>query len=181
MQKAPDAPGEIPALVYAGLTIEQEAQLFYRLQKERRGINSFFRFRAAVMAGEPEAIAIRDIAERAGWTLGANNPDTIGAVAALEWIYRRDPEALERTLAIYREAWPVDDERRPAGEHIRALGFLLLKEPDLDDERMVRRISIQTPSEMKRRASALREGSGQGGASPKYMASVIQTIYNKRS
>jgi hypothetical protein len=167
----------VPCLVYYGLSRADEARLFARLQLERRGIASAHRFRAAVVAGDPEACAIERIANRVGYDIGAGSNGCISAVAALEKAYRRSPETLERVLSILRRAWGA--AVMPNGEVIRGLAYYLARNT-VDDERMAARLATVTPGELKRRASALREGMGHGGGSDKYMAGAIEGIYRTK-
>lgn len=97
----------VPCLVYRGMSQAEEAKLFARLQKERRGVSSYHRFRADLVAGEPEAVAINEIATRVGYEIGTGTGKLSG-VAALEDVYRRTPEILERALTISRAAWGPD-------------------------------------------------------------------------
>lgn len=170
------APLGVPCLVYHGLTRADEASLFARLQLERRGIASAHRFRAAVVAGDEESIAIEGIAAHAGFPIGPAGNGNLSAVAALEKVYRRGPEILERTLKVFKIAWP---EVVPSGDLLRGLGYLLAHQAVVDD-RMIAQLRGVTPDELKRRASALREGMGHGGGSDKYVAQALAAIYSAR-
>lgn len=171
-----EAPIGVPCLVYRGLDQAAEARLFARLQKERRGVASAHRFRAAVVAGEERALAITAIAERAGYTIGPAGTKELASVAALEAVYRRGAEILERTLTTLRRSWP---SVIPSGDIIRGLGYLLAQEP-IDDERMAAHLHAVTPDELKRRASALLEGMGGAGSRERYMAQAIAAVYRAR-
>jgi hypothetical protein len=170
---------EAPCLVYLGLTVEDEASLFARLQKERRGIASYHRFRAALVAGEEEANEIEGIVKDTGYAIGLEK-DEISAVAALEYAYRKDPDVLERVLLILAEAW--GDEYVPAGDIIRGLAALL-SEPKtkIEDERMADRLARVTDNQLRRRASALREGTGEGGGAVRYMRDALHAVYRKKA
>lgn len=168
---------EVPCLVYLGLDQGQEVSLFARLQKERRGIASYHRFRAALVAGEQEPIEIEEIANDAGYGVGLEKGE-ISAVAALEYAYRRDPEVLERTLLILREAWGV--EPVPTGDLIRGMGYLLNTE-NIDDERMAERLTSTTAEQVRRRASALKEGIGTGGGGAvRYVSGALHAVYRSK-
>jgi hypothetical protein len=167
-------PGVLPCLVYQDLTPAQEADLFARLQKERRGIASYHRFRAAVVAGDPEAIDIQRIAREAGYEIGVGKT-VISAVAALEKVYRRSPDTLARVLRIVRNAW--GDTYMPNGEVLRGLAATLGRDGVKDDDRLAERLGAVTPDLLQRRASALREGMGHGGGSDKYMAGAMEGVY----
>lgn len=170
------APKEVPCLVYRGLSRAEEASLFARLQKERRGISSYHRFRAAVVAGELEANAIQRIVEDAGYDTGYG-PNHISAVAGLEKVYRRSPQILDLVLMIIRNAW--GERHMPKGDVLRGLGCFLDHVENVDEERLTARLATVTPAELARRSSALREGADRGG-SDKYMAEAIEAVYNSR-
>ncbi len=169
----------VPCLVYRGLTQADEARLFARLQKERRGVSSYHRFRADLVAGEPEAVAIEAIATRVGYEIGegSNANGKLSAVAALENVHRRGPDILQRTLTISRQAWGADFI--PPGDFLRGLG-LVLKRRDIDDDRMAKRLATVTVESISRRASALREGIGRGGSSSGFLADAIEATYGAR-
>lgn len=168
-----------PCLVYIGLTQAQEASLFARLQKERRGIHSFHRFRAALVAGEKEPTEIAEIANECGYEVGMEKGE-ISSVAALEYAYRKDPEVLERLLLVLKEAWP---EYTPQGDIIRGLTMFYVEQAKgkktVDDERLANRLASVTAEELRRKASALKEGFADGGSSGKYMKDAIAGQYRK--
>lgn len=171
---------EAPCLVYVGLTKGQEASLFARLQKERRGIHSYHRFRAALVAEEPQAVAVEQITSDCGYTIGVEKGE-VAAVAALEYAYKRDAEVLERVLLVFRTAWGDEEDFVPTGDLIRGCAYLISKKPSIDDERLADRLSAVTPEQIRRRASALREGIGQGGGgNVSHMATAIEAIYRKK-
>lgn len=169
-----------PCLVYDGLTREQEAELFADLQTKRRGMATYLRFRAALVAKQPEAIAIAGIVKAAGFELSVEETrHTIKSIAALERTYRRDPDLLIDALAIIAEAWPdPDTEYRTGGDLIRGIAVFLEREERVDRERLVERLAATTPRLIRHRAGALMEGAGHGsGGRAAYMADAILGIY----
>lgn len=171
----PDA----PCLVYSGLTPEQEAQLFADLVTKRRGTAAYLRFRAELRAGKPQAVAIAEIVEAAGLDLGlVEKPNTVRAVAALENVYRRDPDLLPLVLNTITAAWPdPTTDARLTGDIVRGLAVFLQRESNVRLETLVQRLAGVTPMMIRHRANALKEGSGSGGGSPGYMADAILGIY----
>lgn len=181
-------PDALPAIVFKGLTRAQEADLFHRLQRERRNMASYDGFRAALVAGDKDAKAIKRIADSVGYTLGRSdgNQQNLTAVAALAAAYKRSPENLERVLIILKEAWgpPREgepDRHIPTGVVIRGLSYWIamrLKDgKEIDDGRMARHLSIQGPDNVNRKASAIREGIGGGSGSQKYVSMALDAIY----
>lgn len=192
---------EAPCIVYSGLSLQQEAQLFAKFQTERRGMTSASRFKAEVIAGDPTAVAIEAVLEGQQFFVdhNSNEPGALRAVAALEYVYRgtmdrrfkggqhADPDLLADTLTIIREAWPKLPDTAKSAVMIRGIGWYLARNPDgkprtseLDIDRLVERLSKVTPSDLAKRADALREGRGMSGNSPSYMAEAIDAQYKKR-
>jgi len=189
---------EAPCIVYHSLTLEQEAELFAKFQTERRGMTSATRFKAQVIAGYPEAIAIDKIVKEQGFFIEhkSNDPTALRAVAALEYVYRGasarktkhdDPELLADTLNIIRGAWPKLPDTAKGKAMLRGVGHFLARDLDgkprtseVDVDRLVDRLSKVTPSDLAKRAEALRDGRGMAGYSPVYMAEAIEAQYRKR-
>lgn len=169
-----------PCLIYMGLSPQQEARLFAKFQTQRRGMATYLRFRAALVAKEPEAIAIAAIVQRAGFELDvAETPDTVKSIAALEWTYRRDPQLLMDVMRIIAAAWPDPaTENRTMSDMVRGLAVFLTREQKVEIDRLTARLAATEPRTIRHRANALMEGSGGGsGSRPGYMADAILGIY----
>jgi hypothetical protein len=92
---------------YSGLTLEQEAALFRRLNDTRR-ITAYDDFKAGLVAGDPECKSIVRIAREAGFKVKDTSHDGyICCVSALRYVYRQEggAEILARTLEDARAAW----------------------------------------------------------------------------
>lgn len=192
---------EAPCIVYVNLSLQQEAQLFAKFQTERRGMTSASRFKAEVIAGDPTAVAIEKVLEEQGFFVDHNSiePGALRAVAALEYVYRgtmdrrykggahSDPDLLADTLDTIKLAWPKLPDTAKSALMIRGLGWYIARDPDgksrstaLDMDKLADRLSKVTPSDLAKRAEALREGRGMSGNSPSYMAEAIEAQYRKR-
>lgn len=175
---------EGPCIVFRNLTPEDEADIFARLQTNRRGMVSWHRFRADLRAKKPEALAIKRIAEAGGFTLG-DGVGELKAVAALESVFRIDEFTLERTLADLKQAWP---DEVPEAAHIRGLHFFFRHYPienpkkviEVDDDRLVRVLAAAGPESLKRKANAAKEAHPTGrGSSERWMGQAIQNTYTR--
>jgi hypothetical protein len=191
---------EAPCIVFEKLTLAEEARLFARFQTERRGMTSADRFKAEVIAKDPDALAINAVIKDRGFFIDATSkePGAIRAIAALEFVFHqtfgsrgtnknRDSDLLADTLDTLREAWPKLPDTAKSAAMIRGLGWYLARDPDgtrrttdIDMDRLVDRLAKVTPSDLAKRAEALREGRGMGGQSPAYMAEAIEAQYRKR-
>jgi len=169
-----------PCLVYSNLSHEQEADLFADLQTKRRGMATYLRFRAALVARKDEAVAIAAIVNDAGFELGVEEtPNTVKAIAALENVYRRDPALLTTVMQVIAAAWPEPDtEGRASSDMIRGLAIFMRRENRVNLERLRDRLSATEPRTIRHRANALQEGSGSGtGGRAGYMADAILGVY----
>lgn len=201
---------DAPCIVYVGLSLADEAELFAKFQTERRGMTSATRFKAEVIAGHPEAVEVDAVVREAGYMVDHNSNDAnaLRAVAALEYVFRgtygrprgrasesqggharhADPELLGAVLTTLRAAWPELPDTAKSAVMIRGLGWYLARDPatgrpresEIDMGRLVDRLGKVTPSELAKRAEALREGRGMSGNSPAYMAEAIDVQYRKR-
>jgi hypothetical protein len=156
-------------------------------------MTSASRFKAQVIANDEQAVAINEIIEGLGYTVDHNSTETgaLRAVAALEYVYRgamdrksRNPgqsaELLARTMEVIRTAWPRLPDTAKSAVMIRGLGWFLARSENVDADRLAQRLSKTTPSELAKRAEALREGRGMSGNSPAYMAEAIEAQYRKQ-
>lgn len=171
---------ELPALVYEGMSKADEAALFARLQRKRRNIATYQRFRAALVANDPEAKGIQRILRKHDLIVGPKGDNQVQAVAALESVYRRDPILLDRVIKVLVAAWGIDNVRDAfSSDMIRGVARLVGSQ-NTNDERLVRRLRDTTPSKLQLRAGMLREGKGGGGHTSAYMADALLTEYARR-
>jgi hypothetical protein len=169
-----------PSVVFTDLTPADEASIFWRLQKNRRGMLSLHRFKAQMASGDTESQAIADLAEGCGLPIGESG---IRAVGALETCYRRDAYLLERTLIDLHAAWP---KGHPESKYIRGLHYFFthfpVNEPkrqeDVDDEVLVRRLSVAGRDGLDKLQIAARQLSK--GTPEKFMAMAIESCYRGR-
>lgn len=169
------------AIVFTDLTIEEEAVLFARYQKERRNITPYQRFNADLVAGKPEAKAIEKIVKEEGFILGTNEGSgSIKAVVAVEKIYEEDPAQLRLVLRLLRDTWgdlPFAQNERM----IKGVWYFVKDEPDLDPERFIDRLSQVTPQVVASRADQLRQGRGLSGGLPRLVQEVVSNQYRARA
>lgn len=96
---------EVQCRVFEGLSIEEEARMF-RLLNNTVKLHALDKFKVRVVEGEPAAVAIHAILSKHGWRVaGGAGDDAFAAVTAAERIWRRDRDALDRTIATITRAW----------------------------------------------------------------------------
>jgi hypothetical protein len=177
-----DAPGQI----FTDMSPDEEADLFWRFQKFRKGMVSWHIFRARLRAGDETAHKIQVLAEGAGYVLG-EGPDNLRSMSALEKTYLQDPFQLERALHDFRAAWP---ELIPEGDHIKGLHYFFRRypiddgvrrrktteKPQVNDERLVERLKVTGVGGLQRKMNAAKEVSPKG-TNERFMGLAIQSAY----
>lgn len=181
-----------PCLVYVGLTRGQEAELFAALQKQRRAMRTYHRFRAELVAGKEQAVGISKVAKDVGFELGREEKrNTLQSITALEKTYRVDPEHLAETLKVIRDAWAIwneagtkftIDEDAVSAQIINGVSTFIRKQERLDIDRLVDRLQDVTPRMLINKSAQIREaaGTGLGGAGAIAQAILNEYMRNKR-
>lgn len=107
--------------VVRSLTREQEADLFVRLNKNRRPVNAWDSFRAALAAKDKDAIRIKAVVEECGFSISrSGGPRSIKAVSSLQKVYRLGGAPLLRdSLELIAQVWEGDKD---ASDSIAVVG-----------------------------------------------------------
>lgn len=175
------------ALVYTGLTLQQEAAMF-ALLNTFQAPSFVSRMLAKVVAGDPAATQIVETIKGHGWTIGFSDADgSFAALAAAERVYKNGvgslpagphPEVLDRAMGALTSAWRHD--RESAHQMILlGLGQLFGRFGDaIDIASLANRLSQERPNTLIGNARVLQ--SVQGGTTTAAMAKVIVGIYNKK-
>jgi len=160
-----------PCIVHKGLTVQDEADLFVRLQRDRRTATPVERFKAQVFSGDKFATDISDIITRCGFKVGTN-PGDLRAVTSAERVARGyGLEVLELTLGTIRDIWFGDDYALDA-VIIGGLAMVLHDYSDRWEDRHANRLRLQAPIDIKRRAQA--GGGNFGGSASTVVAAQIR-------
>lgn len=177
----------VDARVFTGLTMADEAALFllYNTKKDPSAIS---RFKARVMKGEEDAVALDGILHKLGWKIStAGEQGNLAAIEALEAVYRNGagsvpegahPDLAERTLTVTTGAWGYD----PTGANailLRGVGQLLGRFGDaVDVAKIVRELQGTQPRALVGRAKTLKDA--QGGTSAAALAKILVSLHNNR-
>lgn len=129
-----ESDGEVLALVYEGLTLRQEAELYLAFNSKTRKANPVDTFRLERVAEEAEAVNIQVVLDRHGLIVQmGNGANQVAAVAALRWVYRLGgTDLLDRTFTVIEKSWGVRDRWARDGNILRAVGWVLHKIPHID-------------------------------------------------
>lgn len=173
--------GGAPCLIYEGLTKQQEAELFALLQTQRRGMRTYHRFRAELVAKDKNAVGLAKVVTAAGFELGVNETrNTLQSIAALERAYKISPDHLADVLGIIRDVWGTDDKTAVSAQILAGLSTFVRKQERLDYERLRDRLHDVTPQLLLNRASQIREGAGAGTGAAGSVAQAILSEYMRK-
>ena len=168
----------IACRVHSGLTVDEEAALYHRLNTTRKQLTGWDRWKARRGAGDADVAAIEKACIGAGWTVSYRGKrGHITCTAALEKVYKvGGANLITYILSIITSAWG-DDPEGPGSGTIQALGHLVGSYgEDLDRQRLIGSLSGIVPRQLNARAAAAREV--HKGTIDKLTAHVIVEEYN---
>lgn len=157
---------ELPCIVHEGMSPQQEAKLFTRLQTSRKGLNQVDRFMAQVFAEDPDSTDIYNIVHELDLTIdrSRHSSTTISAVISLERIYRRwGGKHLKYTLAQSKAIWGGEDGSLQGAFLDGFARFLAGYGDDRYNNLTKEKLGMIMPITLMRRASAVRGGGSQMG------------------
>lgn len=116
----------INAFVIDGLSKQEEAALFTRYQRERRNLTAHALYRADVVAGDPETLAMVSVVQRAGFRFDKNAGDhSISAIDSVRYIYRQGGASLlSDVLALVNEMW-IGLDKALSGPVLKGIALFL--------------------------------------------------------
>lgn len=109
MEERPDLSPRIHATVLYGLTWEEMAQEFVRLNADRKGITAYDTYRAGVSAELPEYLMVKEAVESVGWRVAKSTGiEKFAAIApALRSVVEdENNHRLTMAVSILNEAFP---------------------------------------------------------------------------
>lgn len=167
---------QVQCWTYDGLTDEQEAEKFLKLQDRLRA-TAFDEFRIAVSAGRPDESDIERIIRDLGLTVSRYRRG-LSATATLKKVYMRGgADVLERTLRIIRDAY---GDTGFDGAVIDGLGLFCQRyNGEAREERVVQRLSTAHGgvSGLLSRSTQLRQTTGNN--KPQCVAAAIVETVNR--
>lgn len=162
-----------------GLTLEDEAKMFYHLDSDRQGLSGEAAFRALLTAQDPLALAIEQAVKDAGLTIAYSGPHA-GGVRAFKTMLNlaRDKglASLAAALRVMGMAWPTSVHVAPA---ILLEGMILFQQtyPEISERDLGRVLGTVTdPEKLTLQGRTLAENLSWGSAGA--MARAILGNYN---
>lgn len=140
--------GDEPILVevFEGLTLQQEAELFLRLNGGRKAVGSVDKYKARIEAREPVALEIHGVLKKHGCRISAGRGHgIIAAVAAIEYAYYKGN--LTRVIYVL-SAWMGRDTAGFEGAFVRGVSLFLSLYPDADLDLLVKKLGTASPRQL---------------------------------
>lgn len=140
--------GDVPILmeVFEGLTIQQEAELFIRLNGGRKAVVAIDKYKARIEAREPVALEIHGVLKKHGCRIATGRGrGIIAAVQAIEYAYYKGN--LDRVVYVL-SAWLDCDTAGFEGAFIRGVSLFLSLYPDADLDLLVKKLSTASPRQL---------------------------------
>lgn len=188
VRRLTDNDGTIPAEVYKGLSLSQEAELFL-LRNAGDRPTTIDRYRVSIIAGEPEAVEIDKLLHAFGWKVALTTTHTdhgsLSCVVALRNLYRRsvegghDPNLVHMSLLIISKAWG-NDRFAGQGHIVTALGRVAGEYGDrLDLDILVDKLRHYKGGPLALTTAARQFASLRKMSLPMATADLIVETYNK--
>ncbi len=172
--------GDTPILmeVHAGLSIQEEAKLFLRLNGSRKAVGAIDKYRARLEAREPIALEIQTILKSLHCKI-TKSPQRGGvqAIQSVEWVYHRGNLAQTmRVLVTWLDASPDAFD----GSFIKGVSAFLTSYPDANPLHLAQKLDKYAPaqlaSQLRRRAQELAPTTNKHADAA---CQVLQEIYNR--
>jgi len=143
--------GDLPVYmeVFEGLTLQQESELFLRLNGGRKAIAAVNKYKARLVAREPIALEIQGILHKHKCRVSTGRGQgIINAVQAVEYAYHKGN--LDRVIYVL-SAWMDRDTAGFDGAFIRGVSLFLALYADADLERLIKRLASAKPGQVLRK------------------------------
>lgn len=171
--------GDVPILmeVHEDLSVQEEAELFLRLNGGRKAVGAIDKFKARLEAREPTALEIQIILKKVGCKItGSAQHKGVNAVEAVEHAYHKGN--LESTMRVL-VTWLDGDPKAFARELVRAVSSFLAACPDAEPLHLAARLDQYAPQKLAARLNRERQ---QIMASHAEVARIVlMEIYNHKT
>ena len=142
--------------VHTGLTYEQEAELFHKLNTSQVGLTFAELLVGLIEAKDPVALHFRSVIEECGYTIGDRGKNSVRAVRKLWQVFMlADGETkLTEILTLIHDCWPNYSEGTQAKIIDGILLFLKNHGDEYKRDHFVKALSTTDPKELVRREKA---------------------------
>ena len=182
----------VKAWVFYGLSVAEEASLFYKLATQRRGsLPAIARYQSLLAAEDVEIVAIQKVLDEHHLIIGKSGGcNRIAAVNAILWIWREHGEVIFReSLNVILKAYPSDNHRWIA-PLLESVAMFIKRYPEASIDRLTGKLQTTIATKVIAEINHLNEGINGAMASsghrdrPVYLridcgAEVLVRYYNR--
>lgn len=172
--------GHVVCNVHRGLTVADEAALFYELNTGRRQLSGFDRWVARRTSGDLNVLAIEEVLARYDVIVdkAASNRRVSATKALKEIVALGTPTLLDRTLEVSTQVYGITQDALD-GSVLAGLAQVLAYygDQELDVPRLVTTLGGLSARQLRARSIALRDV--MEGTAPRLVATVIVDEYNR--
>lgn len=173
---------KMPAVVYEGLSLEEEAELFIVLNKERTKPKPLHLFNALVSSGDQDATALAQVLINLGLSFNSydNRKGAVWAIDTIQRVHKACGLAtVRRALTVQTQAWGNSTEALN-GEVFKGLSLLMyVYGSKVDLGNLVTKLKEHSPLVIRTRAKQMKEIMPEWHTAS-CMAAVLTQIYNFR-
>lgn len=174
---------KINAFVIDGLSQQDEARLFVLYQRERRNLTSHALFRADVVRGDPDTLAMVRVVNNAGFHLAKNGGDyNITAIDAVRSIQKNGgDDLLIRTLDLVKRIW-LGEDKALSGQVLKGLSLFLQSagaDPVFQRERLEKVMHAHAPTKLVRLSQGIAQKRTASSSNAANVAEAIHEAYQK--
>lgn len=166
--------------VHSGLTPADEARVFYEIDRRRRALSGWDRWKARRGAGDPLVVEIEAIAAQFRLVIDpAPRPGNLAATIALEKVMRLGGRPLLTSTLSFLTAAYRTNRAAYDGTVIQGLALVLHHyrvDVEVSPDRLTAALQSIAPKQLKARAAAMREITA--GETTKLVGAVIIRAYN---
>ena len=167
--------------VREGLTYEQEAELYFRLNTGQAILTFNDLYKGRVEAKEETALIFRDIVESCGYLVDGNTSTSIKALKTAHNIFDKvnGQEKLKTILTLTNTCWP-NDAYGVCGQMLEGLSLFLDNHGnEYDQKRFIKIMSEHEPKKILDDGSAMATHSPLKGYTKKYCTyAILFALYN---
>lgn len=167
--------------VHEGLTVAEEARLMHAIDRGRRPLTPWDRWKARRVAGDPVVLEVEAVAAGHGLRFASSTgPGASTATGAAERLHRDGgPGLLDAVLGVLARAWGEDQAAYHA-PFLQAVGLLIHRHGERTDlDVLIDALARSRPWDVRSTAHAYRVSLHRSGSTAQLLAEAIVERYNR--
>jgi hypothetical protein len=175
--------GELPCLIIGQRELQHQAETFVEINSKRVRLSNLQAFPAAIMAKNPDAVALKEILDECEVTIprfpvqaGLTQPrETCALATLLALLKTHSKNQIRLILNIIPDAYG-EKKGQMRAMLIKALAAALKQDPKLDRDTLIEALRQNDPEDLQTNAAACVKA--QGGRALNYMVDILMRSYH---